>query len=221
MEEFVMKKLAVVLFFVPAIGFAQMTGEQAVPYGFHTHDGFFLSLTGGPAFGNIVLEASNTYFKKMEMSGVGFQIDLKIGGTISEENNLILTFDVLSRAISAPDMTVDGRSASTTTDVTAGDVLYGIGVTKYFTPSNIFINATIGLARFTINVNNTQANSESGLGGQLKIGKEWWVGDNWGLGVAAGVGFASADDKKDSSIPAYSGKLSTTKFFVLFNATFN
>jgi len=215
-----MKNILIALFFVSSIGLAQTPEEQTIPKGFHQHDGFYLSLTGGPAFGKITVEAANASFKKIEMSGAGFQFDFKIGGVISEENNLILSFDVISRAISGPTMTVDGNSANTNTDVTAGDVIYGVGITKYFMPDNIFINATVGLAKFTMQYNNAQSTSESGFGFQIKGGKEWWVSDNWALGVAGGLAYISANDKTVSG-SNYSGKLSTTKFFVVFNTTFN
>jgi hypothetical protein len=199
----------------------QEAEAQNIPKGFHLHDGFYMSLNGGLAFGTITLEATNAGFNKMEFDGGGFQIDFKFGGVISEEDNLILSFDIISRAISSPSLTVNGSSVSTTSSVTAGDVMYGVGITKYFMPENIFINATVGITRFSLTINNTNSSSQSGFGFQLKGGKEWWVSDNWGLGVAAGLGYSSADDQTESSNPSYSGKLSTTKFFLVFNTTFN
>jgi hypothetical protein len=202
-------------------GSAQGSIAQDVPKGFHMHDGFYLSLTGGPAFGTITLNATHTSFTKMEFGGTGFQFDFKIGGVISEEANLILSFDLISRAISSPSLTVDGNTASTTSSVTAGDVLYGVGITKYFMPENIFINATVGIGVFSFGYDNNSGSSKSGFGFQIKGGKEWWVSDNWGLGVAVGLGYISADDQTDSSNPNYSATISTTKFFIVFNTTFN
>jgi hypothetical protein len=87
-------------------------------------------------------------------------------------------------------------------------------------PDNYFINATVGLGKFTMQYNNTQSTSESGFGFQIKGGKEWWVSDNWALGVAGGLAYLSANDQTVSG-SNYSGKLSTTKIFVVFNTTFN
>jgi hypothetical protein len=202
-------------------GSAQVSVAQNVPSGFHTHDGFYLSLAGGPAFGTITLNATGVFFKKQEYSGTGFQFDFKIGGVISEEANLILSFDMMGRAISGPTITQDGASGTTTSDITASDVMYGVGITKYFMPSNIFISATVGVGSFAVGNTNAQAKSQSGFGFQLKGGKEWWVSDNWGLGVAAGFAYISADDQKEPSYPSYTATLSTTKFFVVFNTTFN
>ena len=185
------------------------------------HDGFYLSLTGGPAFGSITLDGTNGGFDKIELSGAGGQFDFKIGLVVSEEANLILSFDLISRAISSPTLTMDGTTVNTTSDVTASDLLFGAGITKYFMPANIFINATVGAGQFSLDLNNTTSNSQTGFGFQIKGGKEWWVSDNWALGVAAGLSYISAPDQTDPSLPRYSGTLSTTKFFVVFNTTFN
>ena len=216
-----MKKIICFFIIVVSFGFAQkpMTAEK--PAGYHLHDGFFLSMTGGPAFGDIVLEATNAGFKKMEVSGTGFQFDFKIGTILSKGSDVALSFDVIGRIISNPSFKVDGISLTTKDSVTASDALYGVGITKYFMPSNAFVSATIGLGTFTIQQNKTKATSESGIGVHVKAGKEWWVGDDWGIGAAVGVAILSAKDKKDSSMPNYSGTLSTTRFFIEFNSTFN
>ncbi len=216
-----MKIIAVLLLAVSSLGLAQTMAEQNVPPGFHMHDGFYLSLSGGPAVGSITLNATNAPFNTMEFAGGGFQFDFKIGGVISEQQNLILSFDLISRAISSPTITIDENAANTTSTVMASDEMYGVGITKYFMPSNTFINATIGIAKFALQVNNTSSTSQSGLGLQLKAGKEWWVSSDWGLGVAVGFAYLSADDQSDPNYPGYSATISTTKFFVVFNATYN
>jgi hypothetical protein len=189
--------------------------------GFHEHDGFFLSLNGGVAFGPIVLDATGTNFKKLEFSGPGGIGDFKIGGTIAK--TVSLSFDVISRAITGPDIEVDGTKVDSEEEVNASDVLMGLGVTYYFMPINILVSGTIGSSAFTLQDkgNNVKASSERGVGYQLKVGKEWWVGGNWGLGVSGGISGSAADDKKDSANPAYSGKMSTGKIFVMFNTTYN
>lgn len=216
-----MKTIALLLIVVSSLGFAQGPVTQDVPKRFHMHDGFYLSITGGVAYGPITLTGTNGGFNKIEVKGDGGQFDFKIGAVISEEANLILSFDLISRAISSPTLTMDGARVNTTSDVTASDLLYGVGITKYFMPENMFINATVGIGKFSMDFNGTTSNSQSGFGLQIKGGKEWWVSDNWGLGVAAGLSYISASDAADASNPRYSGTLSTTKFFVVFNTTFN
>lgn len=189
--------------------------------GYHEHDGFFLSMNIGPAFGPVLLEASGTSFRKLEVSGTGGTLDFKIGGTIKK--TLTLSFDIVTRGISGPDMEVDGQVSSASNSLNASDGLVGLGVTYYIMPVNILLSSTVGMASFTLKDDNSplDARSESGFGLQMKAGKEWWVGKNWGLGISGGLGLLRADDKKDPNNPGYKGELSTKKFFVMFNTTYN
>ena len=216
-----MKKIILLFIFTSSLGFAQESVSPVVQKGFHEHDGFYLSLNGGLALGTITLDATNGNYKKMEVSGGGYQYDLKIGYVLSEEASLILSFDILENIIPSPIVTFDGVSPSSGTMLYAGDAIVGFGLTKYFMPANIFINVMVGEGMFSVNISNKVYSSQKGLGYQLKCGKEWWVLDNWGIGVAAGVGYLSANDNPDASNPSYSEKYSTTTFFVVFNSTFN
>jgi hypothetical protein len=216
-----MKKVILLVILSSSLGFGQESATSDVPKGYHTHEGFYLSLNGGLALGTIILDATNGSYKKMEVGSAGSQYDFKIGYVISEEVNLILSLDILARVISSPVVTIDGVSPNSNTTLNAGDAMYGLGITKYFMPENYFISATAGVGIFSMNVNNKIYNSQRGFGFQIKGGKEWWVLDNWGLGVAAGLGYLSANANADPSNPSYSGKYSTTKFFVIFNTTFN
>ena len=93
------------------------------------HRGFYFSLSGGMAFGAITLNASNTKFSKFEANGTGFQYDAKAGYVISEEEDLILSIDVIRRAVPSPTFTLDGASVYSTSSVSTNDAMFGIGVT--------------------------------------------------------------------------------------------
>jgi hypothetical protein len=205
------------IFLVIALCMAAHAQETVIP-GFHTHDGFYMSMNIGPGFGKIIWEATNINFKKSEFSGIGGQFEFRIGGAIAE--NMILSFDLLGRSILNPDLTVDGRSATIVGDVSVSDIILGPGLTYYFMPSNIFLSASAGLGSFSLRYGTTgsSGSTKQGFGVQLKVGKEWWVSTDWALGISAGVAYVSADDKPVSN---YTGKLSTTRLFVLFNTTFN
>ena len=192
--------------------------------GFHRHDGFFLSMNIGTGSGPIELDASGdstVLIRNINVTGPGAAFEFKIGFAAAE--NLLVSFDLNTRAISAPNMEIDGIRLSSSDNITAGDNSAGIGITYYFMPTNMFISGTLGTGRFTIQNKsaNFKSDSEWGRAIHIKVGKEWWVSNNWGLGVAAGFGHVAADDKPDSSNPSYKGKLSSGKFFVLFNTTFN
>jgi hypothetical protein len=214
-------KIQALILLTSLAGYAQSQYNPEAEPGYHKHDGFYLSMNGGPTFGDIVLKATGTSYNKLTFGGPGFLADLKIGGAIRE--NLILSGDYIFHVISGPDVDVDGVKGTANSNVSAGGGVLGLGVTYYFMPINIFLNGTLGLARFTLQdkSNNVNSSSESGLGFAVKAGKEWWVGKNWGLGISAGFLYASADDKAEPSAPSYSGKLSTGKFTVMFNSTFN
>lgn len=207
---------------------AQST-DPAKPFddGRHKHDGFYLSLNAGPAFGGTVLTGTGNDVvsvlggSEMAYKGQGFLADIKIGGAIRE--NLILSFDVISRAIQGPDVEIDGSEIGTASDdIVLTDNTMGIGLTRYFMPHNIFVSGTIGLARMTIEnkTNDTKGQSKGGLGAHVKVGKEWWVSDNWGLGVSGGYGFLTAKDKKIAGLD-YNGRLTSHQLYILFNTTFN
>jgi hypothetical protein len=51
-------------------------------------------------------------------------------------------------------------------------------------PQNAYVSATLAVTRQSLKLNGTQSDTDTGFGGQLAAGKEWWVSDHWGLGVA-------------------------------------
>ena len=207
-----MKKIIALFIFVSSLGFAQDS---------ETHKGFYLSATGGLAFGAITLNATNSTFNTLQANGTGFQYDIKIGAVVSEEENLILSLDAIGRAISGPSWTLDDTAVYSTSSVSASDAMYGIGITKYFMPSNMFVSGTFGLGKFQIDYANSKVTSHSGFAFQLKGGKDWWVSDDWELGISAGLAHIAADDQSDPSNPGYSGTLSTIKVFVGLSVTYN
>jgi hypothetical protein len=214
-------KIQALILLTSLAGYAQSQYNPEAEPGYHKHDGFYLSMNGGPTFGDITLKATGASYNKLTFGGPGFLADFKIGGAVME--NLILSGDFIFHTISGPDVEVDGTKVASSNDVSAGGNLIGLGVTYYFMPVNIFLNGTFGFAQFTLRnkAANINSSSETGLGVALKAGKEWWVSKNWGLGISGGFLYQGADDKADPGTPDYSGKLSTAKFTVMFNTTLN
>ncbi len=214
-----MKKILLLTIIAAASAYAQVPAP--LPQGFHTHDGFYLSMSIGPAFGDITLDAQNTSYNTMTFKGIGGQFDFRIGGVIAD--NLILSFDMGGRNIMSPEVEIDGVNQGTLVNMSITDVIYGVGLTYYFMPSNFFISGTLGIGSFSlnnINGNYSTSSTRPGTGLQFKAGKEWWVSSDWGLGIAGGIGYVAADEKT-LMYSSYRGRLSTTRFFLLFSATYN
>jgi hypothetical protein len=193
--------------------------ESGTQQGFHQHDGFYLSLNGGPAFGKIVLDMQNSPVRQMIFSGNGFESDFRIGGAPVE--NFILSVDLITRSIVGPELDIDGIKLTANDNVSASDQTIGLGLTYYIMPVNLFLSGTIGMGKFALTTNVGNSSSQAGLSFRLKVGKEWWVSKNWGLGCAIGYNHVSADDQTGGAPPGYSGALSTDKISLLFNTTFN
>ena len=158
----------------------------------HTHDGFFLNLALGFGYQGFTYDANKAIFD-MEANGMSSEFDIKLGGCIAP--NTLLHATIL------------------------GVANVGIGVT-YYLPQNVFFSGSIGLAAFNLQDNTDSDNeitgqTDSGLGVQLAVGKEWWVSDNWGLGVSAAFTYGAAEDKDDM------GDANAFGVNVMFSATFN
>ena len=213
--------------FLIALGAASagaQSSDPAVPFddGRHKHDGFFLSMNIGPALGGTIINAKgdDIGYSEFIYRGEGILVDLKIGGAIRE--NLILSFDIIGRTITGPEGEMDGVSlGSAEDDVVAVDNSYGIGLTRYFMPHNVFVSGTVGIGRMILESDAGDATSKWGPSLHAKVGKEWWVGKNWGLGVSGGYGFTWAKDKEPPAGVDYDGTLTSHQFYVLFNTTFN
>ena len=190
------------------------------------HDGFFLSISPGIAFGESkadLFEAAGSW-DNITYSGPGGILDFKIGGAIAP--NLILSGDFIGRSVSGPKAQSVGGTEDLDDDVVLADGTLGLGLTYYVMPANIFFSGTVGVGRFVLTNPTDDADDDEsietnpGLSIHAKIGKEFWVSDNWGLGVAAGYGWLGA--KRDESSDAdFNGEYSSHKFYVLFNTTFN
>jgi len=186
--------------------------------GEHEHDGFYLSMGLGFAGGTITdvmtMPSTDTY----DFSGAASIVDAKIGGAISPD--LILHATFLSTALVGPSVKSKNQgSTKASDDLTIGEMMIGLGLTRYFMPSNIFLSGSIGLGHFSvINGSKSSINTQSGFSYQIKAGKEWWVSPNWGLGLALSLGSTFLTYKPTGNVEE---KFSSLRFGLMFNATFN
>ncbi len=184
--------------------------------GFHTHDGFYLSLCMGAGYLSMTDNITNAQYKKMEMKGNGTTMDIKIGGAIRP--NFILHGDLISSASYEGDIYLDSRKVGKlSSDETFGTSIIGVGFTYYIMPQNTFICATVGSGNFSIISQNDSYTSDNGFAFMAKVGKEWWVSTNWGLGVSVGFNYVNTTTKDSGVTEDMSGSTLT----VMFNTTFN
>jgi hypothetical protein len=187
----------------------------------HQHKGLYLSLGIGPVFGNVedVVKDNIEGNYTLNMSGVGLNMDLKIGGAVKE--NLILHATITSSALPGPTISISGNDDIKTSDnMSVGEAMIGAGATYYFMPSNFLISGSAGIGNFSIinEDDNVNISTERGLSIQLKAGKEWWISKKWGMGIALTYGKTNLTNNPGGGI---SEKLDSNRFAVLLNVSFN
>lgn len=202
---------------------APPAGAQERARGARTHDGFYLSISPGLAFGRTEADLAGApgSWDNITFRGPGGIFDFKIGGALRE--NLILSADLIDRTVRGPELETAGGAEELDDDIALSDATLGVGLTYYLMPANVFVGGTLGVGTFRLrNVadDDDPVDTNPGLSFHAKIGKEWWVGNNWGLGVAVGYGFVGAE-RDEGSDADFNGEYASHKLYVLFNTTFN
>ncbi|HWE22681.1 MAG TPA: hypothetical protein VG496_01960 [Myxococcales bacterium] len=138
-----------------------------------SHHGFFLRMD---------LDAGYHYASagSTTIDGPGGGFGISIGGNVAD--NLAL-FGTLS------------GSGNASEDTRATHVLFGVGLTYYLMPANVFLSGAVGFGGLQITQNRIDHDTEAGFAARVGIGKEWFVSDSWGLGIAAYFDFCTAQDK--------------------------
>jgi hypothetical protein len=175
------------------------------------HKGFFLRLDGEGGYLN---SSTNVAGSSFAISGGGAGIGVSIGGAVAED---VILFGHIYDLIATNPSVSSGSSSVGTSSTSAGTVGYGIGLTYYFMPVNVYLSGTLAITVLTTESNGTRSNTQAGPGGRIAIGKEWWVSDHWGLGLAGQLSFAFNKDTGDSGAPTWS----TVAPSLAFSATFN
>jgi hypothetical protein len=196
---------AVVAAYVTCAGFAALADDTT-----HRHKGFFLRLDGE---GGYISSSANQSGTSASIQGGGGGIGVGIGGALSE--NVILFFHVYDAIAINPQITIGSQTASTQ-NTSAGTFGYGVGLSYYFMPANLYLSATLAVTVLAFSSNGRDSSTNPGPGGRIAIGKEWWVGDHWGIGVAGQLSFASNQDK-GTNPPTWTTWAPT----IAFSATFN
>jgi hypothetical protein len=172
--------LVVVLSLTPFLAHAQTSPPvPAADPTVHRHLGFFLRLDGGLGY---MGSSTSMGGVNASMAGVAIPFGIAIGGAVAE--NFILAGDLWGTVAVAPSFTLGGQTTSASkSSFSLGG--FGLNLTYYFMPGNIYISVTPSIVALSIKSSDTTSNSQAGFGTKFGLGKEWWVGDHWGLGLAA------------------------------------
>ena len=174
----------------------------------HTHDGFFLRMCTGFGFGHSSVEGlgnDNT------IRGGSNASNFAIGAMVS--NNLAIHADIFHVALIDPESYLNGKSVGTVDGrYIAGGL--GVGITYYFMPSNFYFSGSLNFVALKADLGVVEVESDTGVGIDFLIGKEWWVSANWGIGVAGQFVYALVPSEWDTTHHSFGAA-------VLFTATYN
>ncbi|MCP3103743.1 porin family protein [Myxococcus sp. K15C18031901] len=179
--------------------------------GKHTHDGFYLR--GQFGLGYTRAEAADV---DLAIKGVSGSLDLELGYAVF--NNFIIYGKLFGSSVTNPDLeigdeTIEGGNADTSSNYLGA----GAGITYYFMPANFYITGAVVVNKLSITEDGDNiAETDSGVGLNLGLGKEWWVSDNWGIGIGAEVALGRIRSKSNNG-----DDWNVAHFALLFTATYN
>jgi hypothetical protein len=152
------------------------------------HKGFYGRFGIGPIFGSTKFEDSGSLNIKGEFKGTGAVIELVLGAAI--QRNLVIDFDLTSRAVTNPDVSVNSSAFQKTDNLSIGEVTYSAGATYFILPIDIYAGVSIGTGAFVISdtKSNQSSRSDYGFSFTLKAGKMFWLGKHFGMGAGLGFG---------------------------------
>ena len=182
--------------------------------GYHEHDGFFLRFHAGAGSGKMV--ETDIPISDLTLTGMSGVFRFQIGGSIA--SNLILFGELGAFSMSDPDIDY-GEYTQAYADIELSITDYGVGLTYYFMPSNIYVSGTLTFSknRLSIRAMDVTGETEMGYGGYLSAGKEWWVSGDWALGVAGFYYFSEVTDKANDGTEY---PVSNSVVGIVFSATY-
>lgn len=180
----------------------------------YMHDGFYLHLDLGYGYTSF---SANYTGQKMTISGGSVAYGIAAGGVIAP--NLILFGTFYGNTISDPDVSYGGVPSNDGNGTDASVYSLGAGLAYYLMPVNVYFSFALSATWLKVEDSyyaDTYLETNTGLGFQGKVGKEWWVWPGWGMGVAGQLTVASMKSSDFDNV-----RWTGTSFSVLFSATFN
>jgi len=173
------------------------------------HKGFYLSIAGGPARGNINGYDSQGYTSLI--SGTSTELNFQIGASVSKRWIIHALLD--KKFLASPTI----NNSKVANNFTLNESVLGGGITHYL-HNNFFLSANMGSGNFSFSDQRQKVSTKNGLTTLFKAGKEWWIAPD------LAVGFALTYNQTKLTNPTSIGiseKWNSNRFGILIQATFN
>ncbi|MCP3058721.1 hypothetical protein LXT21_08055 [Myxococcus sp. K38C18041901] len=180
--------------------------------GRHTHDGFYLRGQLGLGYTNSAAVGQGV---DLALKGGAGTLNLELG--FAPINNFIIYGKLFGTSTPNPDIEVDGTTieGDEDDDVASNYAALGVGLAYYFMPANFYLSGAVVANQLSASYGGeTEAQTDTGVGLHVGLGKEWWVSENWGVGIGAelALGRIRSGGNDDWNV---------THFSLMFTATYN
>lgn len=170
------------------------TGVRSLRPGASAHDGIYFRFDLGPSYVSASFDTLNDRGTPVTAtySGFGAVAGFHLGGSI--EPGTIVALHSFGAAVVNPKLSGVGQDPDAKVTLTMNGL--GPELTRYFTPSNVYVTSSLGVAWASSSVTSggvtTTTKSKAGFAALVGVGKEWWVSEHWGIGVQARMTFLAA-----------------------------
>lgn len=202
---------------LPAVSFAADNDYSASSSGDearHHSPGLMLRYTVGGSYARTGQSFDTVGKPKYHISGAA--VDMSLAAGVALSNNFAVHGTAMYWQAFKPKATGEfaGLSASTSVDdSTLRSFGLGGGITAWFA-NNMYFSTSVAATMLRSEVADYKGDTNWGIGGEVLLGKEWWVANGFGVGVAAAGTWHFIADGKDDRNPLVGftagGRLSLT-----------
>jgi hypothetical protein len=180
-----------------------------------------LFLRGQLGFGSASTTTSNADHA-VDLHGMGHAFSFSAGYTFRD--NFAVYGQISQHGSRNPSLTIDSDEGSETErpdqDLLLSTTALGIGITQYFSPYNLFWDASVGVGVLSLLAENDSDSTDLGPTGSLAFGKEWIIGPHLGLGLSAQLHLSRVHDA-DALPDGSSGHFTSRTLVIGFSGTYN
>ncbi|MGC4088076.1 MAG: hypothetical protein QM756_09295 [Polyangiaceae bacterium] len=179
------------------------------------HHGVYLRADWGGGYRTTTTTSADG---SLQLHGVGPMFSLAMGGIVAK--HWALCGEIMAETIVDPTLVTSrgsGRLKGTLLN------FFGVGpsVTYYLMPANVHFGAALMLAEMGLSSKEHEVSASSGwgVGGAVRLGKDFWLGRDVGLGAMGQVAFASMPDA--ASLGDHVPRWSSATVSLGFQATYH